>query len=353
MSAVDKEGMIEYPFSYQTVFRAAVQSIPLVKGMKMGRADEMNGYILITSNISWASWGENIRVDFVKLGPTRTQMIVKSGASVSTTLIDYGKNRKNVNKILSAVSTTLANYPPETAYNDAAQPVPEVNPQFGQMPPQPQQAYEQPPQPPQQSYQQPPQPQQQAYEQPPQPPQQAYQQPPQPPQQAYQQPPEPQAYQQSPQPQQQAYQQPPQPQQQAYQQPPQPQQQAYQQPPQPQQQVYQQPSQPQQPPQPQQQPQSTYQQPYQAQQQGYQQPRTPMRPENNMLWGILCTVFCCLPLGIIAIVFSNKVNTLYDSGDYSGAQEAADNAKKYAVMGAICGLVFIGIAFILFVLSNL
>ena len=295
MSAVDKEGMIEYPFSYQTVFRAAVQSIPLVKGMKMGRADEMNGYILITSNISWASWGENIRVDFVKLGPTRTQMIVKSGASVSTTLIDYGKNRKNVNKILSAVSTTLANYPPETAYNDTAQPVPEINPQFGQMPPQPQQAYEQPPQPPQQSYQQPPQPQQ-AYEQPPQTPQQAYQQPPQP-QQAYQQP-----------------QQPYQAQQQAYQQP---------------------------------------QQPYQAQQQGYQQPRAPMRPENNMLWGILCTVFCCLPLGIIAIVFSNKVNTLYDSGDYSGAQEAADNAKKYAVMGAICGLVFIGIAFILFVLSNL
>ena len=160
MSAVDKEGMIEYPFSYQTVFRAAVQSIPLVKGMKMGRADEMNGYILITSNISWASWGENIRVDFVKLGPTRTQMIVKSGASVSTTLIDYGKNRKNVNKILSAVSTTLANYPPETAYNDPTQPVPEINPQFGQMPPQPpQQAYEQPPQP-QQAYQQP---QQQAY----------------------------------------------------------------------------------------------------------------------------------------------------------------------------------------------
>jgi hypothetical protein len=326
MSAVDKEGMIEYPFSYQTVFRAAVQSIPLVKGMKMGRADEMNGYILITSNISWASWGENIRVDFVKLGPTRTQMIVKSGASVSTTLIDYGKNRKNVNKILSAVSTTLANYPPETAYNDTAQPVPEINPQFGQMPPQPQQAYEQPPQP-QQAYQQPPQPQQ-AYEQPPQPPQQAYEQSPQPQQQAYEQPPQPpqQAYEQSPQPQQQAYQQPPQPPQQAYQQPPQPQQQAYQQP---------------------------QHQPYQAQQQGYQQPRTPMRPENNMLWGILCTVFCCLPLGIIAIVFSNKVNTLYDSGDYSGAQEAADNAKKYAVMGAICGLVFIGIAFILFVLSNL
>ena len=316
MSAVDKEGMIEYPFSYQTVFRAAVQSIPLIKGMMLGKTDEINGYILITGNISWTSWGENIRVDFVKLGPTRTQMIVKSGATVSTTLVDWGKNKKNVNKILSAVSTTLANYPPETAYNDAAQPVQETNPQFGQMPPQPpqpQQAYQQPPQP-QQAYRQPPQPQQ-AYQQPQQPPQ-AYQQPPQPPQ-AHQQPPQPQ----------QTYQQPQQPQQ-AYQQP----QQAYQQPPQPQQ---------------------AYQQPQQAQQQGYQQPKPPMRPENNMLWGVLCTVFCCLPLGIIAIVFSNKVNSLYDFGDYSGAQEAADNAKKYAVLGAICGFVFIGIAFIAFVLTNL
>lgn len=71
-----------------------------------------------------------------------------------------------------------------------------------------------------------------------------------------------------------------------------------------------------------------------------------MRPENNMLWGILCTVFCCLPLGIIAIVFSNKVNTLYDSGDYSGAQEAADNAKKWAMWGAIISIVFVVLYFI-------
>ena len=121
-----------------------------------------------------------------------------------------------------------------------------------------------------------------------------------------------------------------------------------QQPPQYQQPQYQQPPQYQQQPPQYQQP---YQQPYQQAYQPGQQP--PMKPDNNLVWAILSTILCCLPLGIVAIVYASKVDGLYNQGDYAGAQEAADNAKKYAVMGAICGLVFIGIAFILFVLSNL
>lgn len=74
------------------------------------------------------------------------------------------------------------------------------------------------------------------------------------------------------------------------------------------------------------------------------------KPDNNMLWAILCTLFCCLPLGIAAIINAAKVDGLYQSGDYSGAQEAADNAKKYALYGLIGGLIagviyfFMGVA---------
>ena len=73
------------------------------------------------------------------------------------------------------------------------------------------------------------------------------------------------------------------------------------------------------------------------------------KPDNNMLWAILCTLFCCLPLGVVAIIYATKVDGLYRSGDYSGAQEAADNAKKYAQYGIIAGIIvgviyfFIGI----------
>lgn len=74
------------------------------------------------------------------------------------------------------------------------------------------------------------------------------------------------------------------------------------------------------------------------------------KPDNNMLWAILSTLFCCLPLGIVSIINAAKVDGLYSAGDYQGAQDAADNAKKYAQYSAACGLIvfviyfFIGIA---------
>ena len=69
------------------------------------------------------------------------------------------------------------------------------------------------------------------------------------------------------------------------------------------------------------------------------------KPDNNMLWAILSTLFCCLPLGIVAIINAAKVDGLYRSGDYSGAQEAADNAKKYAQYCLVIGIIWIVIYF--------
>ena len=69
------------------------------------------------------------------------------------------------------------------------------------------------------------------------------------------------------------------------------------------------------------------------------------KPDNNMLWAILSTLFCCLPLGIVAIINAAKVDGLYRSGDYSGAQEAANNAKKYALYGLVIGIIWIVIYF--------
>lgn len=77
---------------------------------------------------------------------------------------------------------------------------------------------------------------------------------------------------------------------------------------------------------------------------------TQTKPDNNMVWAILSTLFCCLPLGIVSIINAAKVDGLYRAGDYEGAQAAADNAKQYAQYSAICGAVifviyfFIGLA---------
>jgi len=68
-------------------------------------------------------------------------------------------------------------------------------------------------------------------------------------------------------------------------------------------------------------------------------------PDNNLVWGILVTVLCgCgLPLGIVSIVKSTQVSGLWASGRYAEAQKAADDAKKFAIWGAIVGAVAIAL----------
>lgn len=64
------------------------------------------------------------------------------------------------------------------------------------------------------------------------------------------------------------------------------------------------------------------------------------KPDNLMVWSILATVLCCLPLGIVAIVYSNKVDNLWYAKDYAGAAEAAKNAKTFCFISLGVGLVF-------------
>ena len=95
----------------------------------------------------------------------------------------------------------------------------------------------------------------------------------------------------------------------------------------------------QQPPQWQGQPQQGWQSPPQRGWRG-QQPGSPpaaREPDNYLVWGILVTVMCCLPFGIVSIINSNKVSSLWAQGQYAEAQAAADSAKKWAIIGAIVG----------------
>ena len=68
---------------------------------------------------------------------------------------------------------------------------------------------------------------------------------------------------------------------------------------------------------------------------------------NHLAWAIISTVLAtclCCPLGlvgIVAIVFSNKVNNLLAQGDIDGARRASDTAKTWcwvATALAIIGL---------------
>ena len=71
-------------------------------------------------------------------------------------------------------------------------------------------------------------------------------------------------------------------------------------------------------------------------------------PPNYMVWAVLSTLFCCLPLGIVSIIKASEVNSKWIAGDYEGARISSENAKKWATISAIIGVVLVVLSFILY-----
>ena len=54
---------------------------------------------------------------------------------------------------------------------------------------------------------------------------------------------------------------------------------------------------------------------------------------------IISTLCCCLPFGIVAIVFSTKINGAVTAGDIEEAKKAAKTAKIWIIAAVVAGIV--------------
>lgn len=62
-------------------------------------------------------------------------------------------------------------------------------------------------------------------------------------------------------------------------------------------------------------------------------PSSPLPRENipnYLVQAILVTICCCLPAGIVSIVFAAQVNGKVARGDIQGARQSSNNAKTWA-----------------------
>jgi len=76
-------------------------------------------------------------------------------------------------------------------------------------------------------------------------------------------------------------------------------------------------------------------------------PVTPVNPPSNyLIWAILATLFCCLPLGIVSIIYAAQVNTKWQAGDVDGAKSSSRNALIWTLVSVGIGIVSVIIAFI-------
>lgn len=53
---------------------------------------------------------------------------------------------------------------------------------------------------------------------------------------------------------------------------------------------------------------------------------------NYLIPAILSTVFCCMPLGVVSIIFATQVNSKVASGDAAGAMESSRKAKMFMMI---------------------
>ena len=86
------------------------------------------------------------------------------------------------------------------------------------------------------------------------------------------------------------------------------------------------------------QPQQPQQSPYQPQYAG-EQPAAEPCPPTNLVWAIISTVLCCLPAGIVAIVYALKVTNKYREGDIEGAKRASETGAWWCIAAIILGII--------------
>jgi len=79
--------------------------------------------------------------------------------------------------------------------------------------------------------------------------------------------------------------------------------------------------------------------------------QAPIQVSNYLVQAILVTVFCCLPFGIVAIVYAAQVNGKIQMGDAQGALDYSRKARTWCWVSFGIGFGFTFLYFLLVIIG--
>lgn len=68
--------------------------------------------------------------------------------------------------------------------------------------------------------------------------------------------------------------------------------------------------------------------------------------QNYLVPAIIATVFCCLPAGVVSIVYAAQVSGKLAAGDVEGARQASANARTWLIVSVALGVAVVVLAFL-------
>lgn len=95
----DRNIKLQLPF--ERAFDLCIASLGVIRRCRVQEQDRSHGKIIAKSSVNWKTWGDTISFDITGTGNEETEVSVSSRPTSWSTIVDYGKNLENVEKIVS------------------------------------------------------------------------------------------------------------------------------------------------------------------------------------------------------------------------------------------------------------
>ncbi len=98
---------LELQISHDKAFDRCIESLDLIKNCNIREQDRSHGKIVAKTTINWKTWGDTISFDVAPMDNGHIKIDISSRPTARTTLVDFGKNLENVEKIKSFLENSV------------------------------------------------------------------------------------------------------------------------------------------------------------------------------------------------------------------------------------------------------